>query len=279
MLKRSLHLLSAVAIAVMLSAFVGVGQAAASTAVKEPKGPRVSVVMVAKAPEADQNILSYQIVAANHSEMYARNVTITVPFKGAALKLASVQFSGGDAWVQTQETNAFVYRIEGLHKDHPITATVRFTKLATAPKDIALTERATFTWSVQGRKDSGKSNIPLALMPYYSMDVTAFATKDGTTQRFAGNVFAPGEPVSFWCNMPDGEIHGLLIRNGPNAVLAHKVTTEQKRSHSYVEAIRTNLDGAMTIDFPTEDLTPGYYSIVAYGQWSGLQAVGAFQMK
>jgi hypothetical protein len=276
MLKRSLRLLSAVAIAIMLSGFVGVGQAAASTAVKEAKGPRLSVVVVAKAPEADKNILSYEIVATNHSETYARNVTITVPFSGAALKLAGVQFSGGDAWVQTQETNAFVYRIEGLHKDHPIAATVRFAKLATAPKDITLTERATFSWTVEGRRESGKSNIPLALKPYYSMDVTAFAATEGTTQRFAGNVFVPGEPVSFWCNMPDGEIHPLMIHEG---ALVHQLTTSQKREHNYVEAIRTNQDGAMTIDFPAKDLTPGYYSVVAYGQWSGLQAVGAFELK
>jgi hypothetical protein len=70
-----------------------------------------------------------------------------------------------------------------------------------------------------------------------------------------------------------------MIRSGPNAVLAHRVTAQEKRAHSFVEAIRTDSKGAMTIDFPLKDLDPGYYSVVAYGQWSGLQAVGTFQMK
>jgi hypothetical protein len=274
MLKRSLHLLSAVAIAIMLSGFVGVGSVAAATAVKEHKSANVSVVMVAK--PADPNILSYEFVAANHTGTYARNVTVTVPFNGSALKLLDVQFSGGTAWVQKHDANTIIYRIDGLHKDHPITATVRFTKLATAPKDIALTERATFSWSVEGRKELGKSNIPLALKPYYALDVTAFTTKEGTTQRLAGNLFVPGEPVSFWCNMPDGEIHPLMIHK---AVLAHELGPDDKAEHRYVEAIRVDQDGAMRIDFPAEELAPGYYSVVAYGQWSGLQAVGAFEMK
>ena len=279
MLKRTIHLLSAVAVAILLSGFVGVGQAAASSAVKAQPGTKVSVVVVANPAEADQNILSYNIVAANHTGTYARNVTITVPFNGSALNLADVQFSGEPAWVQKQDANALVYRIDGLHKDHPNTTTVRFTKLANAPKDIALTERATFAWSVQGRMDRGRSNIPLALKPYYNLDVSAFATPEGTTRRFAGSVFAPGEPVTFWCNMPDGTVHALLIRTGPNAALAHTISAREKRAHSFVEAIRVNQDGAMSIDFPATELTPGFYSIVAHGQWSGLRAVGAFEIK
>jgi hypothetical protein len=115
--------------------------------------------------------------------------------------------------------------------------------------------------------------------PYYSLDVSAFSTPEGVTQRFAGNVFVPGEPVSFWCNMPDGEVHALMIHNEPEVVLAHRLTENQKRNHNYVEAIRADMDGAMSIDFPAEELTAGDYSIVAYGQWSGLSAVGAFKMK
>ena len=79
--------------------------------------------------------------------------------------------------------------------------------------------------------------------------------------------------------MPDGVVHSLMITEGPDAVLAHSLTTSEKQNHDYVEAIRTDSKGAMSIDFPDTELAPGYYSIVAYGQWSGLQAVGTFQMK
>ena len=279
MLKRSLHLLSAVAVAIMLSGFVGVGQAAASTAVKAPEGAKVSVVVVAK-PVADPNILPYEIIAANHTGTYARNVTITVPFNAAALKIADVKFSGGPAWVQTNDANALVYRIEGLHENHPVTAAVRFAKIPNAPTVAALTEPATFSWTVEGRKDTGKSNMPMAFQPNYALGVTSFETPDGTTQRLASNLFVPNEPVTFWCNMPNGDVHALMIHNnGSNVVLMHTITTHEKRTHDYTESLRTDPNGAMTIDFPAEELSPGPYSIIAHGEWSGLQAVAPFEMK
>jgi hypothetical protein len=61
-------------------------------------------------------------------------------------------------------------------------------------------------------------------------------------------------------------------------VLAHSLTTSQKQHHDYVEAIRADADGAMSIDFPAKELAAGDYSIVAYGQWSGLSAVGTFKL-
>jgi len=280
MLRKSLRLLSAVALAILLSGLVGVEQAAAAPATKNASGARVSVAVVPKPAGTDANMLVYELNAVNHQGTYARNLTITVPFNAAALKFVDVTFSGEAAWIQQQDANALVYRINGLHKNHPNTATVRFAKLPNAPADAALTERVTYVWSLEGRKHEGSSNLPMTLKPYYSLDVSAFSTPEGTTtQRLAGNVFLPGEPVSFWCNMPDGAVHALMIHNEPQAVLAHSLTTSQKRNHNYVEAIRADASGAMSIDFPAKELTAGEYSIVAYGQWSGLSAVGAFKMK
>jgi len=280
MVRQSLRLLSAVALAILLAGLVGVGQAAAMPAAKPTSAAKVSVAVVPKPAGTDANMLVYELNAVNHQGTYARNLTITVPFNAAALKFADVTFSGESAWIQQQDANVLVYRIDGLHKGFPNTATVRFAKLPNAPADAALTERITYVWSVQGKKHVGSSNLPMALKPYYSLDVSAFSTPTGTvTQRLAGNVFIPGEPVSFWCNMPDGAVHALMIHSAPVAVLAHRLTASQKRNHNYVEAIRADGNGAMSIDFPAQELTAGDYSIVAYGQWSGLQAVGAFKMK
>jgi hypothetical protein len=280
MLRKSLRLLSAIAVAILLSGLIGVGQATAATATKPTSDAKVSVAVIPKPAGADANMLVYELKAVNHKGTYARNLTITVPFDATALKFVDVTFSGESAWIQQQDANVLVYRINGLHKNHPHTATLRFAKLADAPADAALTERATYVWSVQGRKHTGSSNLPLTPKPYYALDVNAFSSPEGVvTQRFAGNVFVPGEPVSFWCNMPDGEVHGLMIRSEPEVVLVHHLTANQKRDHSYVEAIRADASGAMSIDFPVKELTAGDYSIVAYGQWSGLSAVGPFKMK
>jgi hypothetical protein len=277
MLRKSLRLLSAIALAILLSGLVGLGQAAAAPAIKKTSGAKVSVAIIPKPVDTDPSMLVYDLNAVNHKGTYARNLTITVPFDAAVLKLVDVKFSGESAWVRQQDANSLVYQINGLHKDHPSTATLRFAKLSNAAADAALTERVTYVWSVEGKKHSGSSNMPMTPKPYYSLDVSAFSTPEGVTQRFAGNVFVPGEPVSFWCNMPDGEVHALMIHNEPKVVLAHRLTENQKRNHNYVEAIRADMDGAMSIDFPAEELTAGDYSIVAYGQWSGLSAVGAFK--
>lgn len=279
MLKKCLRLLSAGALAILLSGLVGVGQVAARPAEKVPSSPKVSVAVIPKPADTEANMLVYVLNAVNHQGTYARNVAITVPFDSAMLKLVDVKFSGEAAWIQQQDANMLVYRIDGLHKNHPNTATLRFAKLPNAPADAALTERVTYAWSIQGRRHSGNSNLPLAPKPYYALNVGTFSTPEGTTiQRLAGNVFVPGEPVSFWCNMPNGEVHSLMITEGPDAVLAHSLTTSQKQNHDYVEAIRTDAAGAMSIDFPAKELGAGDYSIVAYGQWSGLSAVGAFKL-
>lgn len=279
MLKRIVHLFSAVALALLLSGVLGVGQAAASSPIEGEKGAKVSVAVLAKSAGADVTMLVYDIVATNHRETYARNVAITVPFKSTVLKLVDVQFSGGPAWIETKEPGKLVYRIDGLHRNHPTTATVRFAKLADAPKDVGLTERVSFAWTVQGKSSSGKSNLPMPLKPYYSLDVSALTTSEGMTERFGGSIFAPDEPITFWCNMPNGEVHALLISTQDTPVLAHELSKDEKKAHGFVEAIRADGDGAMSIDFPVAKLTPGSYSIVAYGQWTGLQAVGAFELK
>jgi len=276
MLRKGLRLLSAVALAILLSGLVGVGTAAAALPTEKTVGAKVSVAVLPKPAGDDANMLVYDLNAVNHQGTYARNLTITVPFNAAALKYVDAKFSGESAWIKQLGDNVLVYQIDGLHKNHPNTATLRFAKLPNAPADAALTERVTYVWSVEGRKHEGSSNLPMTLKPYYSLDVSAFSTPEGITQHLAGNMFIPNEPVTFWCNMPDGDVHKLMIHSEPT--LAHRLTENQKRNHSYVEAIRADENGAMWMDFPAQELTAGEYSIVAYGQWSGLQAIAPFKL-
>ena len=279
MLKRSVQLFGTVVLAILLSGVVGAGQAMAKPAEPEKLGANVSVTIVPKSPGGIPNMLVYDVVAATHGDTYARNTTITVPFNAANLEFKEVKFSGEPAWVQKVEANQIVLRIEQLHKDHPSTTTVRFARLPNAPTDARLTERLTYTWTVQGKAESGRSNLPMALQPAYSLNVSTFNNAEGRkVQQFTSNLFAPNEPVSFWCNMPDGSVHGLQIRVGNDVVLEHKVTAGEKRDHSFAAALRADGDGAMKVNFPDAELTPGNYSIVAYGHWSGLQAVGPFQI-
>src|ERR1700675_3253015 len=116
MLRKSLRLLSAIALAILLTGLIGLGQAAAAPATKKTSGAKVSVAVVPKPAGTDANMLVYELNAVNHQGTYARNLTITVPFNAAALKFVDVQFSGESAWIQQQDANMLVYRINGLHK-------------------------------------------------------------------------------------------------------------------------------------------------------------------
>jgi len=278
MLRRMTYLVVAAVMAILLSGIASAGSVYASSPIQEETHARVSLAIVPKAVEGEQNLLAYDVVAMNHSEIYARNVTITVPFDSTILKVMDVKFSGGPAWLQKQDTSGLVFGIERLYRNHPTTATLTFAKLPNAPEGAGLTERATAKWTVLGRGDSAQSNLPIALQQHYPLTVKAYSGKEGFTQTFAADFFVPGEPVTFWCNMPGGEIHGMKIRTG-GAVLDHKLSTREKKAHSFAEAIRADANGAMTIDMPAKDLGPGAYSIVAYGNWSGLTAVGPFVIK
>lgn len=277
MLKRSIHLIGIVVSLVLLMS-VFVGTAAASTPPEKHAYASVSVAILQKS--ADQTTLVYDVIAANHTDTYARNATITVPFDSAALQLVGVKFSGGPVWIQKQDAGTLVYSIERLHQDHPTTATLSFTKLPNAPKDAGLNQRALVGWTVNGVKGSSQSNMPMALQPYYPLAMTEVTTPEGLSKRFDAKMFVPGEPIVFWCNMPNGEIHGLKIRRTDDFyMLQHEVSAKEARAHAFSNSIGADANGALSIDFPFHSLGAGSYSIVAQGQWSGLTAVAPFELK
>lgn len=277
MLKRSIHLVGIVAALVMLMS-VFVGTAAASTPPEKHAYASVSVAILQKS--ADQDTLVYDVIAENHTDTYARNATITVPFDSAALRLVGVKFSGGPAWVQKQDASTLIFSIERLHQDHPTTATLRFAKLPSAPKEAGLNQRAQVMWTVHGQKGRSQSNMPMAMQPNYPLAITDVSTSEGATKRFGAKLFVPGEPIVFWCNMPSGEIHGLKIRRTDEFyMLQHEVSAREARDHKFINALGADASGTMSIDFPVHSLQPGFYSIVARGQWSGLTAVAPFELK
>lgn len=281
-LKKSFRLVAAIALAILLSGFVGVGSVtAARKGEPERAHATVGVVVVPRAAPAgaDANTLVYDLIATNRGDDWAKNVAVTLPFNPTALKMSGVTFSGEPAWLMQQNADSLVIGIERLNGGAASTASVRFAKLPTG-KGAGLTERATYIWSEGGRSGSGSSNMPLELKAYYPLTVSTFSTESGVTQRFAADIFAPGEPVTFWCNMPDGTIHALMVGGkGPTAVLVHTVNNKDRETHRYNEYMLADPIGAMFADLGNSDLTPGAYSIVAYGNWTGLQAVGSFQVK
>jgi hypothetical protein len=79
--------------------------------------------------------------------------------------------------------------------------------------------------------------------------------------------------------MPDGTIHALMIKSGAVAAFEHNVSSKDKTAKVYGEYLGADENAASWSTSVRADLTPGNYSIVAYGNWSGLTTLGAFQVK
>lgn len=279
-LRSALRLAFAAMLIVLLAGALDARGAAAASVADEKETVRITVVLLPQPAPAGS--LVYNVIATNRGMDWVKNATITVPFDSAALKLADVQFKGDMGWVKEITSNAFVIQIARLNASSNSTATVRFAKLPGAATNAGLTERATFAWlggdvSAGG---SGSSNIPaLEPMAVYPMEVTAIAGEGRPSEKFTAGYFAPGEPVSFWCNMPDGTIHPLLIGDKELVALKHKISNFDKKNHKYGEYMRADENGAIAITLPPEHLGAGTYGVVAYGHWTGLSALGGFEFK
>jgi hypothetical protein len=274
-LKGVVKLALALTLALLLTGVVGVAQAAEAPVDKTVGRADVTVVIMPQ-PAAEGRLV-YDVIATNRGHTWAKDTTITLPFNPAALKLFDTQFSGNAGWIKEVKSNSLVINIPRLDASGKTTATLRFSKLA---PDAALTERAAFTWSDGIKGGSGSTNLPQAVAkPFYPMGMSQVAGAATPTMQFGSDLFAPGEPVSFWCNMPDSEIHELLIGSGADVWLEHRVSDKEKDEHTFGDYMRADGNGAFTVNFAEEGLTPGSYSVVAYGHWTGLTAVAPFELK
>jgi hypothetical protein len=279
-LRIPLQLALAAMLVVLLAGVLDVRGAAAANVAVDKETVKVTVVILPASAPANNFV--YDIIATNQGDDWARNTTITVPYESDKLSLVDVQFQGDRGWVKERGANTFVIQIARLNPGNKTTATVRFAKLPSATTNTGLTERATYAWlggdvTVGG---NARTNIPAPVaLSVYPMDVSQIAGEDKPTQRFTAGYFVPNEPVSFWCNMPDGTIHPLLIGHDELVALEHKISNFDKENHKYGEYMRADENGSITINLPPEHLSPGTYSVVAYGHWTGLSALGAFEFK
>jgi hypothetical protein len=203
-------------------------------------------------------IVTYTIVATNRGRGDAENVTISMPFDPSEVRVLDAQFSRAGAWVSKLENNRLELQTGpvGAGGD-AITATVRFVALAAIADGTSLAEQLTFSWSDEEQGGSGVSNRTLLVVAAGDADQAIYplAVAIGGTARysFSGAVFAPGEPVSFWYNMPTGR-----------AV--------------EVGMIAADANGSASVDLESGGLASGAYSMVAHGNWTGFTAVAAFQI-
>lgn len=237
-----------------------------------PKGANVTVVQ-----RATPNItvrpgdtVTYTISVVNRGEGNAKNARLTLPFDPDQVELLDAQFSHTGAWVNLLEADYLTIETGRLDSaGGTVTATLRFRVLPGVPAGTHLGERISFTWNDDADNGKGRSNDPGLVVagstveqPYYPLAVLPVSGPAGTNRVFSSDIFAPKEPVTFWYNTPTGQI----VELGP-------IDNDE---HGIVIA---NENGAAGLELPTAGLPPGTYSMVAYGNWTGFTAVGAFQVQ
>lgn len=205
-------------------------------------------------------ILSYTIIATNRGKGFSKDTTIRVPFDSAALQVVDAQFSRADAWVSSLEDGVVEIRTGPLLADGDVVSgTLRF-RVLNVPNGTNLGARLSFRWDDAFEGDEGTSNQTATTVgssdsnqTYYPLDLNVARAAAGVPRRFSSDIFAPDEPVTLWYNSPSAQGIGI-------------------------NPVRADENGNLNVAFATDDLAPGTYSFVAYGEYTKFTAVQTFEI-
>lgn len=206
-------------------------------------------------------IVTYTIVATNRGKGAATNSIITMPFDPTEVSVVDARLSHGGAWVTQLRENALEFQTGHLESmGGAVTVTVRLATRSTVPDGTRLAERLSFLWHDEVGEGTGQSNYPLLVAgandrsePFTMLTVAPPNAVAGSIHVFASGSFAPNEPVSLWYNTPDGAVVSL-------------------------PAVVADSEGRIHVTLTTTDFHPNTYSLVAYGSWTTLTAVGPFHV-
>jgi hypothetical protein len=214
-------------------------------------------VTVAQQPSlltaAPGSIVNYTLDAHNWGDGAASEVAISFPFDPAVLQILDASFDSDSAWVSELGDAGLVIKTGRLASGASTRATLRFLVRRSAASGLDFSARAGFSWWDSAGQRDARSNRPTirtaasSTSGWYALSVAA----DGATRSFGSGVFVPYEPVSLWYNTPSGD-----------AVAVGRAWADD--------------DGAIWTSLDTAGWPAGDYSLVAYGVWSKLTAVGAF---
>lgn len=211
---------------------------------------------------ARDGTLLYELRVANHGQGTAKGAQITLPYNPQQAKLTNASFvTGSGDWVSAIGDTTITVNFGPIAPGAQRTGYVYQRVGAALPNDTVISTRASYTWSDNREGGSGTSNWTPVLVgggndtsAYLWLAVNPASGKAGTIHRFYSDRFSPGEGIVTWLNTPSG---------------------------AKPLDLRTTADGygRIWLDFASTGLTPGNYSLVAYGARSGLTAVSGFTVQ
>lgn len=206
-------------------------------------------------------ILTYHVVLTNRGDADAGQTDLTFPLDATKVQLLDVATTRSDFWVNSVSADHFTMEAGRLITNDVMTATVRLRTLSSLAAGTQLPQMVTFSNGDNDPSAPTQSNMTLVtigasaqnqtIMP---MDVVTWLAPVGRELRFSSAYFQPGELVTFWY-------------------------TDATPKDTFVETIRTGDDGMVRLNFDSGVLRPGFFTMLAHGQNSGLMARVNFEMQ
>jgi hypothetical protein len=142
-----------------------------------------------------------------------------------------------------------------------LTATLHLHVLPSAPIGASLVDRLSYRWGDQSDGGTGRSNAVAlvvgttsASQQPYQLIVNPQRAPASTPRRVTSPIFIPFEQVTIWYDDANG------------------VSSE-------LGTLQTNADGTLDAQLFIEGLSAGSYTLVGYGNWSGLIAAASFTVE
>ncbi len=206
-------------------------------------------------------VLTYQVTVTNRGDGEAWWTWLTFPLDAAKVQLMDVTTTRSNFWVTAVTGNQFTMEAGRLIPNDIVTATVRLRTLASLPAGTELPQVVTFDAPDNDPLAPDHSNMTHVTIgttaqsrTILPLNVTPWLAPVGRTLTFSSMDFQPGELVTFWYS-------------------------DSTPDETFVETIRTGDDGMLALLFNSGDLRPGYYTMLAHGQNSGLTGRVTFQIQ
>lgn len=228
------------------------------TATPRPAEPADLAVTLWPSPSinvARNGTLQYEIRIKNYGSGRASSADVKLPYNRQLMTVTNSRFSKAGDWV-SQLTNEHVIVTFGpVAPGEYRTATIIFKVQGNLVDNTVLNMRASYTWAGSGTWPSNWAPVLVrsgdASAEWVWLSVTPDNGPVGTTHRFFTDRFIPGEGIITWLNTPTG-VQPLTLRS------------------------IADTQGRVTVDFKSDGLKAGRYSLVLYGARSNLTAVATF---
>lgn len=249
-------------IAIALALLIGLTTALPRTASAAISAPDVVVVIHPTPSLRAQRggVLDVTINVANNTKDPATALSIAIPLDSRVVSLANSRFEERGDWVSSSAPDRVVVTFGVVKSSRARSAQISLRVSPDAAPDAVVALRGSYTWSRPYGKagGSGVTNWSPVLVgataedsAYVWVGATPAVGVAADRYRFFSDRFMPGEVVNAWVNTQDG------VRPLDGQLLALS-------------------DGSVRVDIAGSELGPGAYSMVFYGNTSGLTGVVGF---